>query len=415
MPLKASPSRIPKYGLFPKAGRMYARCWINGRCHSLGPDSNAAKEKYHRIVAEWLASDCSPAFGLPEAELSVASVIAAYLQHCRRYFGEGPNSEWHRVDRATRPLDDLYALTPAADFGPLQLKAVREKLIVEGLTRPGVNAHVKRIVRMFRWAAGEALLPAAVVDGLRMVPGLRIGRTSAPEPPPIGPVDAAIVDTTLPHLMPIVADMVRFQRLTGCRPGEVCIVRPCDIDRSGDVWIYAPAHHKTQYLGRERTICVGPQGQALLRPYLLREATAYCFSPRESMRQFREWQKANRPPRTTPQYPCEVKRLRLKRKRRPIKQPGQRYDPRSYRQAIAKALRKAFPPPDELTGQALADWKRKHYWAPNQLRHAAATEIRKTFGLEAAQVVLGHAQANVTQLYAERDRALAATIAKQVG
>ncbi len=25
--------------------------------------------------------------------------------------------------------------------------------------------------------------------------------------------------------------MVRFQRFTGCRPNEVCIIRPCDVDR----------------------------------------------------------------------------------------------------------------------------------------------------------------------------------------
>jgi hypothetical protein len=45
----------------------------------------------------------------------------------------------------------------------------------------------------------------------------------------------------------------------------------------------------------------------------------------------------------------------------------------------------------------------------------AATEIRKQFGLEAAQIILGHAQADVTQIYAERDSGLAIRIAKEVG
>jgi site-specific recombinase XerC len=40
---------------------------------------------------------------------------------------------------------------------------------------------------------------------------------------------------------------------------------------------------------------------------------------------------------------------------------------------------------------------------PNQLRHAHATEVRKRFGLEAAQVALGHETADLTQVYAERD------------
>ena len=55
------------------------------------------------------------------------------------------------------------------------------------------------------------------------------------------------------------------------------------------------------------------------------------------------------------------------------------------------------------------------HWHPNQLRHSAATEIRKTFGLEAAQVALGHSRADVTQVYAERDMRLAAGIARKIG
>ncbi len=42
-------------------------------------------------------------------------------------------------------------------------------------------------------------------------------------------------------------------------------------------------------------------------------------------------------------------------------------------------------------------------WTPHRLRHNAATNIRKEFGLEAAQVILGHSHANITELYAELD------------
>ena len=40
-------------------------------------------------------------------------------------------------------------------------------------------------------------------------------------------------------------------------------------------------------------------------------------------------------------------------------------------------------------------------WRPNQLRHAAATKIRQQFGLEASQVLLGHARVNITETYAD--------------
>jgi len=80
----------------------------------------------------------------------------------------------------------------------------------------------------------------------------------------------------------VVADMARFERLTGCRPGEVCQLRPIDVDQSGEVWEYRPASHKTEHHNRDRVIFIGPQAQAVLLKYLARSATAYCFSPAES-------------------------------------------------------------------------------------------------------------------------------------
>ncbi len=77
--------------------------------------------------------------------------------------------------------------------------------------------------------------------------------------PPVLPVDDATVEATLPFLSTVVADMIRFQRLTGCRPGEVCGIRPMDVDRSGEVWVYRPASHKTEHHGKERFIFIGPK------------------------------------------------------------------------------------------------------------------------------------------------------------
>ena len=70
--------------------------------------------------------------------------------------------------------------------------------------------------------------------------------------------------------------------------------------------------------------------------------------------------------------------------------------------------------PDGLAKEQRGAWRKAHRWHPNQLRHTAATEIRKRFGLEAAQVLLGHSRADVTQLYAERDESLGIEIARQM-
>ncbi len=52
---------------------------------------------------------------------------------------------------------------------------------------------------------------------------------------------------------------------------------------------------------------------------------------------------------------------------------------------------------------------------PHQLRHNAATELRKEFGLEAARVILGHRSAAITEVYAEMDRQKAIDAMMKVG
>jgi integrase len=75
-----------------------------------------------------------------------------------------------------------------------------------------------------------------------------------------------VVESTSDYLPYVVADMVRFQRLTGCRPGEVCILRPFDLDMTGDVWLYRPESHKTEHHDRDRIVAIGPKAQDILRP-----------------------------------------------------------------------------------------------------------------------------------------------------
>ena len=54
-------------------------------------------------------------------------------------------------------------------------------------------------------------------------------------------------------------------------------------------------------------------------------------------------------------------------------------------------------------------------WGPNRLRHNHGTLVRQVYGLEAAQVALGHARADVTQVYAEKNLTLAAKVAAEIG
>lgn len=386
--------KLPKYRKHRASGQ--AVVTIAGRDVYLGPHgTKASKVEYDRVIAEWLAAG-RPSSPQPSAsDITLVEVMAAYLKYTdQTYVKNGrPTSEHHGVRWAMRSLKTLYGRTPAVEFGPLALKAVREDMIQGGVARSTVNQNISRIKRMFKWAVSEELIPASVHQALMSVTGLRRGKSSARETAPVLPVEDELIEATLPHLSSVIADMVKLQRLTGMRPGEVCIVRPCDIDRTGDLWFYRPESHKTEHHDRERVVTIGPIGQRLLAKYLLRSSEDFCFSPRDRERSRNV---ARREARKSPMTPSQRSRKpKLNRNRA----PGEHYTPNSYRRAIQRACRNA----------GLSVWK------PNQVRHTAATEIRQRFGLEAAQVALGHAEANVTQVYAERDGELAATVAREIG
>ena len=100
--------------------------------------------------------------------------------------------------------------------------------------------------------------------------------------------------------------------------------------------------------------------------------------------------------RKTPMTPSQAKR---RPKRSPMRPKRDHYDVASYRRAIARACDLAGVP----------------HWHLHQLRHNAATLLRKEFGIEAARVVLGHRSAAVTEVYAEIDHLKAADIMLRVG
>lgn len=415
-----SNNHLPKYRKHRASGQ--AIVTLNGRDFYLGPhNTKASKIAYDRLIGEWLQNSRNPLVG-SEDGITVVEICARYWKFAEGYYQRNGQctKETPNIRLALRFLREWYGKTPAAEFGPLALKALRQRMIDADHSRGYVNAQISRIKRMFKWAVAEELIPPMVSQGLAAVAGLRAGRSDARETSPVLPVEDKIVDETLPWMGPVVADMVRLQRLTGMRPAEVCLLRPCDIDRSNDVWVYRLSTHKTEHHGKERNVFIGPQSQELLLRYLARSAKDYCFRPCDSEAKRRASQAAAR---VTP-LSCG-NRTGTNRKRLPRKSPGNRYTTDSYRRAIHYACDKAFPHPElgsiirnSMTDKEITElkkWQSDHRWSPNQLRHAAATEVRKQFGLEAAQIILGHSAADVTQVYAERDLAKGLEVAKLIG
>src|SRR5262249_24538118 len=144
--------------------------------------------------------------------------------HYRRADGT-PTNELPQYCQTFRLVRQLYGHTPAREFGPRSLKALRQRMIDAGWTRKLVNQRVGRVRRVFKWAASEELIPAAVYQSLATVTGLQAGRTEARETDPVEPVAEEHVRATLPFLQPGLRAMVQVQLLTGMRPGEVCQLR----------------------------------------------------------------------------------------------------------------------------------------------------------------------------------------------
>ena len=411
---------LPKYRKHRGSGQAIVN--LNGQDFYLGPHgTKASKIEYDRLIGEWLANGRQPLHGTRQDILIV--------ELCLRYwkFAKGHYQKNGRCTRVTpgikcalRYLKNWYGKTPAAEFGPLALKGIRDSMIEDDLSRTYINDHLGRIKRMFKWGVGEQLIPAATYEALKAVDGLRKGRTAARETDPVEPVADEIVAATLVHLPEVVADMVCLERLTGMRPEEVCIVRPRDIDRGEEAWIYTPESHKTEHHGRDRVVPIGPKAQAILLRYLARDPSMYCFRPCDSEAKRRAAAHANRKTPTS-----HGNRPGSNRKRKPKRIAGECYATSSYRRAIHRACDKAFPHPKlgyilrskftDAEKKELREWQSEHHWSPNQLRHTAATEIRREFGLEAAQIILGHSTADVTQVYTERDLAKGMEVALKIG
>ncbi|HVU90112.1 MAG TPA: hypothetical protein VHD36_22460 [Pirellulales bacterium] len=204
----------------------------------MGPHGGKTSvREYDRLVGEWLAGGRVLVAQVERHGMTIAELCRAYKAFAERYYRkEGrPTPTVDSIRVSLRTLRQMYGDTLAAEFGPLSLAAVRQRFIDNGACRRYANGHASRIRRAFRWASTQELLPISTYQALAALPGLQRGRCEAREAQPIGPVDDATVDATIPHLPHTVAAMVRLQRLTGMRPAEVCILRPCDLDRSGEV------------------------------------------------------------------------------------------------------------------------------------------------------------------------------------
>jgi integrase len=422
------PPKVPPLKHHKASGQGYVR--IDGRVIYLGKhDLPETQQKYHRLVAEWLAGGRQ--LPVEADQITIIELCARFWKHAQDYYrkpnGE-PGKELHHFKQALKPLRKLYGHMQAVDFGPLALRVVRDAMIKNGWCRRHVNHNIGRIRRMFRWATENEIVPGSIFHAIQAVAGLKRGRSEARESEPVRPVPMADINAVRPYVSRQVWTMIQLQLHTAARGGEIVRIRPCDIDRSGKIWTYTLSEHKTAHYGYERRIYIGPRGQEAVRPFLLRSPDAFCLSPAEAEEERRKTaSQARRTPLSCGNRPG------TNRKVCPRKQPGDHYTPQGYARAIRYACEKAFSPPEHLARREgetitrwkkrltneqkaeLREWQKKRFWHPHQLRHNAATYLRKEFGLETARIILGHRSAAITEVYAEADQQKAVDAMLKIG
>ncbi len=396
---KSARKRTPRYCRQKRTGRpdlAYVE-FAGSRCYLGEYGSKESRAEYRRLVAEWSGASGRAPERLND-QLTVVEVIARFWEHAQVYYRRAdgtPTSEVANFKTALRTLKELYGHTKAGDFGPRSLKAIRSHLVKRGLARTTVNAMTKRIRSVFKWAVSEELVPPSVHHGLQAVSGLKRGRSEARETSRVLPVPEEFVEAVRPYVSRQVWTLIQLQKLSGARSGEILGLRPRDIDTSGEVWSYSPPKHKTAHHDHSRELFFGPKAQALLRQWMeSRPLAASLFSPADAETERRAQQHAER--KTPLRY---GNRPGTNRKESPRRTPRDCYTVDSYGRAIRRACEKAGIPP----------------WHPHQLRHNAGTEIRKQFGIETTRIVLGHQSVVVSELYAERDRAIAIDVMGKLG
>jgi integrase len=388
MSSKQAMTGIPSYTRHKASGQAVVR--LSGVDHYLGRfNSPESRVEYNRVIAEWLARGRRPADPSGDgSDTRMKELIAGYHSYL---VGTQPEID-DKIRLALKAVRELYGETPAAKFGPVAFKAIRLKMVESGLSITTIRDRMGVIRRMVAWGVENELLPADALQRIKAVSGLRAGRDGVKASRKVKPVAEEHIEAILPHVSPTIRAMIELQRLTGMRPGEVWRITTGQIDRTVDPWIYQPTQHKTVDRGKDRAIPIGPRAQQVLAAWLKADPDKILFSPIEAMGDHWRELRARRKTKVQPSQ-------RDRRVKNPKRKRHDTYNRFSYGNAIERGCLRAGIP----------------VFTANQIRHTYATRVRREFGLEAAQVLLGHSKADVTQIYAEKNAALARDVAAQIG
>lgn len=304
------------------------------------PESHA---RYLELVTEYHATGLqTPKKGCQQQQpLSLSAMLLDFLTNGLQRVT--PSADRQKLyARLAKELDTRCGHTPLVEFGPIKLSEIRDGFVERGNSRRHANDLTNMIRRIFKWAVSRELVAAEQLVRLESLTALRRGE--ARDNPKRQPVDPVIVKATLPYLQPVVADMVRLQLLTGCRPSELFSLTPAEIDTATpESWQIIKDTHKTDQFGKTRMIPLVAEAQSLLQKYVCRDDCKLCF------------------------LTCK----------------GTPWNKNTYRRNINRTCKRQNIPA----------------WTPYQIRHFVAQLVRDNLSAEHVQAILGHSKISMVETY----------------
>ena len=365
----------------------------------LGPaGSRQARDNYAKVLAAWgqnggkLPADfklpverVTPAVPVPPP--SKGMTVADILLRSMAEVGAGLSpkelrqvSRWWRLRSAASALEP-YARLPAVEFGPLALQQIAKQLVVpkpngQVRSRTQVREVIGEIRRIFKEAVAAEILPPERLVALQSASGSILKIDKARKRHRRQPVPAADIEATCAFLPAVVADLLRFIALTGCRPTEAMRATPEQFDTAQEPWVWEVPEHKTADLGVERVVAIGPRCRKILKRWWQgKTEDAYIFA-RGDLRRAGS----------------------TNVKQRKLRTDGERFQQTDLRQRVVRAAEKAGV----------------DRWTPYRLRHTGLTAARKHGGLDAAQARGGQLDSRtVERHYAGPDIAKQAEFAEK--
>lgn len=346
--------RLPRIG---RHSSGQARLTIRGKVHYLGEfGSPEADQRYRDICRRLLAKDPEllfPARTVDQKVLTVKELIDDWwrmVESAGLYMKEGKPTSSRAGIRATLSQFNSFA-------GDLKLTTLRREHLIRwrtlllerrDLTTAGINLKIATVRMVLQYGHDNGHVSDAGMHSLMLVKPLK--RSAGGDRDQLTRARRALtheeITAILPHVSPAVAGMIRFQLLTGCRPGEACKLRLCDVDRSPDGadagdWVFNVPFAKTSHLGKSTSYVLNQECQQLILSFA-KGPSNFVFT----------WR-------------------------------GRRIDPNGYATAVSRACKKA--------GIA--------HWSPHELRHTTLTAVYERHGLQAACEIANHSSPTITARY----------------